>query len=216
MAATGLLAALGTGCGNGAAAGNVDVANLAAVRAEVSQGGFVNRSQADCVSNRAEPKLSAQGIRLSQSSTDLSKLPAKDLDVIYASFDACVTTAQLGREIAALLGNGGASKLSTSCFQRELTKTYPTSGQLMREVVKGGTDKLSAAETACLPNGEIEKSLIQSMESGGYTKGQATCVADRVLSQVKLSDLTGSQSSTLPPDVQSKIVDATKLCSASS
>jgi hypothetical protein len=203
------------GCGTGASTGNAGVADTQAVIRQVTQGNIVNRDQATCIGDRAASKMSPKGLKLSKKlTTDLSDLPAADQTVVFDSYSACVTTAQLTPAITKSLvtGSGAADAASAKCFTTQLKAKYPRSGDL----TSGGTSKLTKAMTKCLPTDQIEQSLITAMVGGGYTKAQATCVAEKVLTEVPLSKLTGATGASLSADVEAKIVAATQACSPTS
>jgi hypothetical protein len=207
------------GCGNGASTGNAGVADTQAVIRQVTQGNIVTRDQATCIGDRAASKMSAKGLKLSKKlTTDLSDLPAADQTTIFDSYSACVTTAQLSPAITKSLvtGSDPADAASARCFTTQLKAKYPRSGDLVRVLTSDGTSKLTKAMTKCLPTDQIEQSLIAAMVTGGYTKAQATCVAEKVLTEVPLSKLTGATGTSLSADVEAKIVAATKACSPSS
>jgi len=206
-------------CGNGASTGNAGVAATQAVIRQVTQGNIVNRDQATCIGDRAASKMSPKGLKLSKKlTTNLSDLPPADQTTIFDSYSACVTTAQLSPAITKSLvtGSGAADAASAKCFTTQLKAKYPRSGDLVRVLTSGGTSGLTRAMTRCLPRDQIEQSLVKAMVAGGYTTAQATCVAEKVLAEVPLSQLTGATGASLPADVEAKIVAATQVCSASS
>jgi hypothetical protein len=205
------------GCGNGAADGNAGVADTQAVLGKVAQGNVVTRDQATCIADRATPKLSAQALKLSKKSTvKLADLPAADRTVIFTSYSACVTTAQLAPAVAKALTSGaaGSSATTAKCIASGLRTKYKTSGQLMAVMNSSKAAQLSTVIDACQPADQISQQLIQSMVNGGYTTTQATCVVQKVLGEVPRSKFDGTAGATLPADVKDKIVAATKACSS--
>jgi hypothetical protein len=219
VATTVALALAAIGCGNGAADGNAGVADTQAVLGKIGAGNVVTRDQATCIADRATPKLSATALKLSKKSTaKLADLPAADRTVIYSSYSACVTTAQLAPAVAKALTSGSSSSSATTskCIASGLRAKYHTSGQLMAVMNSNKAAQLSTVIDACQPADQISEQLIQSMVNGGYTTAQATCVVQKVLGEVPRSKFGGTAGATLPADVQNKIVAATKACSSAS
>ena len=205
-------------CGSSTPAANK--ADVEAVVASVTNGSSISRSHATCIAEAAVPKLTPKGLKESKKkASDLSKLSKADQKVIFDSFSSCVTVAQLTPAIAKEFqsGAGQVAAKSEKCYVDALTSHYKSSGDLMRAAVNDSS-KFASALSKCVSPDAIRESLIQAMTSGGaLTQAQATCAADKILSEVSVSDLEQAGSaSKLPADIQSKIEAAAAGCAASS
>jgi hypothetical protein len=195
-------------------------ADVEAVVASVTNGSSISREHATCIAEAAVPKLSPKGLKESKKkSSDLAKLSKADQTVIFDSFSSCLTVAQITPAIAKEF-QSGAGKIpdaSERCYEKALTGHYKTSGDLMRAAVNDSS-KFAGTLSKCVSPDAIRQSLIQAMTSGGaLTQAQATCAADKILSEVSVSDLEKAGSaSTLPSDIQTKIQAAAAGCAAAS
>jgi hypothetical protein len=203
-------------CGSSAPVANK--ADVEAVIASVSGGSSMSRKQATCIAEAAVPKLSTKGLAESKKkSADLSKLSKSDQNAVFDSFSSCVTVTQLTPIIAKEF-QSGAGKIavkSEKCYDTALSSHYKTSGALMRDAVDN-TSKFAGSLSKCVSGDAIKKSLVQAMTAGGaLTQAQANCAADKILSEVSVSDLERAGSaSQLPADVETKIQAAAAACTA--
>jgi hypothetical protein len=215
-----LVAALLAAGACGSSTPTANKADVEAVVASVTNGSSISRKQATCIAEAAVPKLSPKGLKESKKkASDLSKLSKADQTVIFDSFSSCVTVAQLTPAIAKEFqsGSGKVDDKSEKCYVNALTGNYKSSGDLMRAAVNDSS-KFARTLSKCVSPDAIRQSLIQAMTSGGaLTQAQATCAADKILSEVSVSDLEQAGSaSKLPSDIQTKIEAAASSCTASS
>jgi hypothetical protein len=220
MTITAVVAAMLAAAACGSSAPKANKADVEAVVASVSAGSSMTRKQATCIANAAVPKLSKKGLKeAKKKSSDLKKLSKTDQAAIFDSFSSCVTVAQLSPIIAKEF-QSGAGKIASKdekCYVKALSSHYKNSGDLMRAVITD-TAKFAGSLSKCVSSDAIKQSLIEAMTSGGgMTTAQATCAADKILSEVSVSDLErAGSSSKLPADIQSKIEAATAACASAS
>ncbi len=178
-------------------------------------------AQANCIAEKAAPKLSSKGLAMAKSSSnsDLSDLSKADQAAVFDSFSSCVTVDQLAAKLETSL-ESGSDKLdakTSKCFTDKLAKSYSTSGDLVKAMQSKSESAITDMITSCMSSsGSIRDELVSSLKSGGMSQTQAECTADKVLSQVSPSDLAKlGSSSSLPSDIENEVeADATQCMGA--
>jgi hypothetical protein len=226
----------------GSSAESASPADVAAVQRQVADGNEFSTTQAHCVAEHATPKLSAKALKSAHAkgSSDLTKLPKADQEVIFTSVSTCVTTAQLAPALvkALLAGSDKVDATSAKCFANAVVKAYPDAGNLMRDLSAGKTSKFEKSLTACAVGSSdssssattssdpgssgagsdadssiFKQAMVTEMTKGGLSATQANCVADKVVGELTASEVAGlSSSSSLPPAIETKVEAAVSSC----
>jgi hypothetical protein len=199
------LAGCGSTADSGAGAKPADVANVA--RQFDSDGGGLTKSQAQCVAEKATPKLSSKALaaaRKSAKSSDISDLSKADQTVLFASVSACVTTAQLAQSLRKALASAN-DEVDGTCFSKAIVSAYPHSGDLMRDLNSTKSTEAQKALSKCATStgdGTTTVPAAGATPAGGAPTtssagaGDDTAIASGILQQAMVAEMTKAGLST--------------------